>query len=125
MITLQTDSANIFAVTASMDGKVTASTFYFLFRFFHIETNKDYLIQLDRENIGSKRYDRFTITLPTDLNLPTGKYQYYIYQSLIDGSLIFDGLVQLETGKAWVPDQDKTNTIFEDQNAQDYSFNFS
>lgn len=125
MITLQTDSSNIIAVTASMDGKVTESTYYFLFRFFHIETNKDYLIQLDRENIGSKRYDRFTLILPDDLDLPTGKYQYYIYQSTIDGSLIYEGLIQLETGKAFVPDKDKTNTIFEDDDSQDYSFNFS
>lgn len=125
MIVLETNASNIIAVTASMDGKVTESTYYFLFRFYHIELNKDYMIQLDRENIGSKRYDRFTLVLPTDIDLPTGRYQYYIYQSTIDGSLVYDGLVLLETGKCWIPDQDKTIKQFEDQNAQDYAFNFS
>lgn len=123
MITLNQNSENIIAVTASE--KATETDYYYLFRFFLIEQNKNFAIQLERTNTSSKRFDRFLLTLPTDIDLPTGKYHYYIYQSLEDGNLDWDGLVELENGKAWIPVDELENTEFETNGGQDYAFEIS
>jgi len=123
MIQLMSNSDNIIAVTASE--KATETDFYYLFRFFLIEQNKNFAIQLTKTNTSSERFDRFELNLPTDIDLPSGKYHYYIYQSLEDGNLDWDGLVELENGKATVPVNEIENKEFETNGGQDYTFEIS
>ena len=116
------DTENVIAVTATE--KATVSNFFFLFRFFLIEQNKNFVIQLTKDNGTSDRYDRFILDLPDDLNLPSGDYHYFIYQSLEDGNLDWDGLLELENGKAIVPTDEPTLKQFEG-NGIDYTFEIS
>ena len=116
------NAQNVIAITATE--KATTSDFYFLFRFFYVEENRDFVVQLTKDNIGSSRYDRFILDLPEDLNLPSGNYHYYIYQSLEDGNLDWSDLKELENGKAIVPISDPTIKQFE-ANGRDYTFEIS
>lgn len=70
----------------------------YLFEFYNIEQDKNYLVYLSIEN-DSNRIDLFTITLPGDLDLPSGEFLYKIYQSenLV---LSTDGKLLLEQGRA-------------------------
>jgi hypothetical protein len=88
-----------------------------------VEENKNFVIQLNKINI-SKRYDQFQIELPIDLNLPTGNYHYYIYQSLIDNDLSWENKLELENGKAVVPVSKIITKNFKG-NGNDYSFKIS
>ena len=81
------------------------------------------MIQLARENQTSNRYDLFTLTLPTDLDLPAGKYHYFIYQAPNDGDTDWETMDLLENGKAIVPTTEMNNTDFKTNDEQDYTFN--
>ena len=76
MITLQPNTVNNIAVTASELS--TEETYFYLFRFFHVQENKDFVVQLDRLNPTSNRYDNFEFN-PETLEMPTGKYKYWVY----------------------------------------------
>ena len=119
MITLQPNTVNNIAVTASELS--TEETYFYLFRFFHVQENKDFVVQLDRLNPTSNRYDNFEFN-PETLEMQTGKYKYWVYQSLTDGSTDYDGLVVLEKGKAWVPAVGPTNKNFKLNGTGDKKF---
>lgn len=59
------------------------------------------MVQLNA-NISTSRYDQFSITLPTDLNLKSGQYMYFVYQSLTPIDVDFENMVLLERGKALI-----------------------
>lgn len=120
MIYLNRNSENIIGVTATE--KATLESFFYLFRFFDVENNKNYLVQLDRDNPTSNRWDKFIVTLPDTIDLPAGKYHYFVYQSEIDGSLEWEGLLELENGKLEVPVEDLNETKFESNGERDYTF---
>lgn len=121
-IELRLNTANNFGVTAKE--LATVETFFYLFRFFLIQDNKNFLIQLTPTNPTSNRYDDFILTLPTDLDLPVGHYHYFVYQSVIDGSLDFEGLLELENGKTWIPDDAPARVEF-DSDTEDNTFDWN
>ena len=121
MLPILKNAENIISVTATE--KATLEVFFYLFRFFLIENNKDFLIQLPRLNPTSNRYDLFTLTLPTDLDLPAGKYHYFIYQAPNDGDTDFENMLELENGKVIVPTTEMNNTDFKTNNEPDFTFN--
>lgn len=122
MLKLFKDTENIIAVTP--DDKATETTYYYLFRFYHIQKNKNFVAQLTPDNPTSNRFKRFILDLPDTLNLDYGHYHYYIYQNVVDGNTDYSGLVELENGKALVPTPElETFTISDTR--QDYAIRFS
>lgn len=94
--------------------KATLDVFFFLFRFRNIQLEKDYFLQIESDNAGSPRWDRFTITMPGDINLPAGKYQYFVYQSEVDQSEDWQDMIELENGKLVVPETQKAEISIEE-----------
>lgn len=80
----------------------TIDTPFYLFRFYNIQKNENYLIYLSKLNATSERYDLFSIDLPNDLDLPTGNYLYTIYQSVDDVNFHYKDMPILEEGRVEV-----------------------
>lgn len=120
MLIFDLNTINNIAVTP--DEKATVDTFFYLFQFFHVQLNKDFFIQLTPSNPSSLRYKKFSLELPTDLDIPSGKGHYYIWQNLVDGNLDPDGLVELENGKFTVDPEADNNFKFNANDEQDYKF---
>ena len=72
----------------------------FLFCFYNIQSKEKFLVYLLKQN-SSSRYDLFNLVLPTVLDLKTGSYKYYIYESEDDSTEI-EGKKLLEVGYAKV-----------------------
>lgn len=119
---LNKNSENIIGVTASE--KATVDTFFFLFRFQNIETLVDTFLEIESDNPGNPRWDKFIITMPTDVDLPSGFYHYFVYQSEVTDSTAWETMVELENGKLEVPDGQNADKTF-NQDGRDYAFNFS
>lgn len=85
----------------------------YLFRFVHDTTKEEYLIELDNSEPYLTRASKFSLTLPTDLNLPTGKYRYYVYQSEQTGDEDFDDMIELTMSLADVQTEFNEGTTYE------------
>lgn len=117
---LNKNTTNTIGVTASE--KKTVDVFYFLFRFHNIETREETTLQIEADETNG-RWDRFTIVMPDDLNLRSGFYHYYVYQSEVDGSTDYENMVELENGKLTVPTADINEKTF-NENGEDKIFDF-
>lgn len=84
------------------DDVLTITNPTYLWRFVHQVTRKEYLIELVNSAEQNGRYDLFTLTLPTDLNLLEGEYIYEIYQSDTPGDQDYANMLQLANGVARV-----------------------
>jgi hypothetical protein len=109
---LHPNSTNIIGVTATE--KATLDEFFFLFRFYNIQLEKDFFLQIESDNAGNPRWDRFTIIMPDDIDLPAGKYHYFVYQSEVDESEDWQDMIELENGKLEVPETQKAEISIEE-----------
>lgn len=79
-IRLSKNAANV--ITVTLKERQTLDNPYWLFVFYH-ETDLEtpYAVILTDSSLYTSRYNQFTLTLPTDLNLTLeGQYHYYIYE---------------------------------------------
>lgn len=119
---LNKNAENIIGVSASE--KATEETYFFLFRFQNVETMVDSFLEIESDNPENPRWNRFTITMPDDIDLPSGFYHYYVYQCMTSGSTDWENMVELENGKLEVPaSQNEDKTFIQD--GRDYTFDFS
>lgn len=123
MIYLLKNTSNIIAVTSS--DVASLEDFFFLFRFFNVETKEETFLQIESDNAGNPRWDRFTIVMPDDVDLASGNYQYFVYQSEVDGSEEWESMKELETGKLNVPQPDTNDKTFNENASTDKVFQFS
>jgi hypothetical protein len=93
MLLLNKDSENKLYIVC--DDILTISDPYYLWRFIHEQTQKEYLIQLVNEKEQNRRFDLFTLTLPDDLDLEEGEYYYYVYESDTDGATDYENMNEL------------------------------
>lgn len=108
MLILRKNQANQIGVTVKELKTLTSPNY--LFEFYSQIQDKSYLVYLPIQN-DSSRYDLFTITLPTDLDLPTGSFLYRVYQSA-DSVLSTDGKLLLERGRAEVVKEFPTDSYY-------------
>jgi len=71
----------------------------YLWRFQHQESQKEYLIELTNLTPDVQRFDRFELTLPTQLDLEGGKYEYWVYESPETGDEDFTNMRILSVGR--------------------------
>ena len=95
------------------DDILTIANPIYLWRFVHSVTRKEYLIELINAAEQNGRYDLFTLTLPTDLNLLEGEYLYEIYQSSTPNDEDFTNMPQLANGVARVQASFTENQSYE------------
>jgi hypothetical protein len=119
---LNKNSENIIGITASE--KATVTTYFFLFRFHNVETLVDTLLEIESDNPDNPRWNKFTITMPTDLDLASGFYHYYVYQCEVTGDTDWQNMVELENGKLEISAAQIADKTF-NQDGQDYTFDFS
>ena len=90
------------------DDIITTENPIYLFRFLNSQTNKESFIELENELSLNPRADKFTLILPTDLDLKEGDFRCYVYESDTPGDRNWENMPILASVKANV----KTN--FED-----------
>ncbi len=108
MLHLQQTSTNSLCVVC--DDVLTIDNPYYLWRFVHNQTQVEYLIFLTNSKAQNPRFDLFSLTLPTDLDLTTGHYSWWIYEKATNTDTDYDGLNVLSNGGA------KVLTTFEADN---------
>lgn len=90
------------------DDIVTIESPIYLFRFVNSQTQNESLIELENELSSNPRADKFTLILPTDLDLNEGDFRCYVYESTTPGDEDWENMPILATVKAEV------KTIFEE-----------
>lgn len=98
MLLLQRENEN--KIVISLNQLTTITNPNYLFSFFHQQKRKYFNIYLTPVS-SSDRYDLFSITLPTDLDLVKGNYIFSVYES-DDLETSTDGKTLLIKGKAEV-----------------------
>lgn len=81
----------------------------YLFRFFNILEEREYLIYLDKLNASSCRFDLFNLDLPNDLDLKKGQHLYFVYENTDNTNLDYKTMNLLEEGRAEVLEQGSTD----------------
>jgi len=107
MLHLSQNSTNELYVVC--DDILTINNPYYLWRFVHNQTQVEYLIFLTNTEQQNPRFDLFDLVLPTDLDLSTGHYSWWIYEKDNNSDTDYDGLNVLSNGAAEV------RTTFEEE----------
>lgn len=117
MLHLSLNTANkLYIVVSDM---VLIDNPIYLFRFENTQTTTDYLVELTNEEPDNKRFDLFTLTTPTDLDLDSGLYRYWVYESDTTGRTDWENMRVLTEGAA---DLDRTftaNKVYEPTDTKD------
>ena len=61
------------------DDILTLTDPVYLWRFVNKTTQIENLIELENQLPSNPRFDQFNLTLPTDLDLESGEYEWYVY----------------------------------------------
>ena len=122
MIYLDQVSTNIIFVV--VDDLITITDPIYLFRFVNEQSNNQSFVELVNTLTDNPRADKFSLTLPTDLDLETGDYEFNIYQSDTPGDEDFENMLLLTTGRAIVntnfdpdityPEQEGDDVVYKD-----------
>lgn len=111
MLRLQLNTANKMYVVC--DDILTVTSPVYLWRFYNEQTKVEELIEIVNEKSTNNRFDLFTLTLPTDLDLKTGTYFWEIYESENTGDTNYESMNMLSNGPAKVLASFNTNTSYE------------
>lgn len=111
MLELTKNSANQMFVVC--DDILTIADPVYLWRFVHSQTRQEYLIELVNSAEQNRRYDLFTLTLPTDLDLQEGEHTFEIYQSATPGDEDYESMLMLANGVARVISTFEDNQSYE------------
>lgn len=99
---------------------VTISNPYFLWRFYNEETKGESLLYITNQTPLNDRYDRFDITLPTDVDLNEGKYRFYVYQNDNNVDVDYDNMTLLREGVLTVVTSFNADTYYEPTGTDKY-----
>jgi hypothetical protein len=111
VVYLSENTVNTVSVDAPQTALLDDPNYFFVF--FHTQTQETYKTYLVRNNLTSARYGEFTITLPTDLLLTNGTYEYSIYENANAVDTDEALMNQLERGLAFVFDTPITSDTYE------------
>jgi hypothetical protein len=111
MLLLQLNTANKLYVVCDDILTITSPTY--LWRFYDEARNKEFLIEIANEQATNHRFDLFTLTLPTDLDLKESIYIWEIYESDTPGDEDYANMNLLSNGTARVGATFTENTSYE------------
>lgn len=120
MLVLLRNTSNPIGVTASE--RATLSDPFFLFSFTNKMTEEVTNFFSERLNPTSTRYDLFEITMPTDVDLPSGNYSYRIYEKSSNSSTDIPDTDPLEIGLAKVPQSGEIDEYFHNSSFFNYVY---
>lgn len=113
MLILNRSSENKMYVVC--DDILTITNPTYLWRFYNEQTKEEHLIEIANETEQNPRFDLFTLTLPTDLDLNEGIFVWEIYESDTPGDEDYANMNELANGVARVNASFDTNTSYEPQ----------
>tara|TARA_R110000796_G_scaffold80127_3_gene177430 strand:- start:227 stop:601 length:375 start_codon:yes stop_codon:yes gene_type:complete len=123
MIYLEKATTNLFQIQvvdmATIDDPI------YLFRFIDEQRKKEYLIELDKTNPNNPRAGIFQLNLPTDLDMDSGKYELFIYQSDETGRVDWENMPELTSVRAEVEKEYKTPTVYERSESTDVVYSLT
>ena len=82
------------------DDIITITSPIYLWRFVNCQTHVEHFVELDNTTPTNQRCDIFFLTLPTDLDLDIGTYEYHVYQSETPGDEDYEEMLELANGRA-------------------------
>lgn len=123
MIYLQKETTNL--INIQVVDMVTISDPIYLFRFVDEQRKTEFLIELAKGNVNNPRFGIFTLNLPTDLDLKSGKFEMFVYQSDESGRVDWDDMLELTSMRAEVEKEYKTPTIYERSEGSDIVYNLT
>lgn len=112
MILLRKNQANKIVVTLSeLANPSLPNNWLFVFQKEQSKGEYTYKIQLTDVSVNTDRYNEFSLTLPTDLDIPkVGDYMYSVYQmpdelstDETEGELVERGKMRLKDAETVVP----------------------
>lgn len=123
MIYLQKETTNL--INIQVVDMVTISDPIYLFRFVDEQRKTEFLIELAKGNVNNPRFGIFTLNLPTDLDLKSGKFEMFVYQSDESGRVDWDDMLELTSMRAEVEKEYKTPTVYERSEGSDIVYNLT
>lgn len=123
MIYLQKETTNL--INIQVVDMVTISDPIYLFRFVDEQRKTEFLIELEKGNVNNPRFGIFTLNLPTDLDLKSGKFEMFVYQSDESGRVDWDDMLELTSMRAEVEKEYKTPTVYERSEGSDIVYNLT
>jgi hypothetical protein len=123
MIYLQKETTNL--INIQVVDMVTISDPIYLFRFVDEQRKTEFLIELAKGNVNNPRFGIFTLNLPTDLDLKSGKFEMFVYQSDESGRVDWDDMLELTSIRAEVEKEYKTPTVYERSEGSDIVYNLT
>jgi len=118
LLLLLRNQSNPIGVTASE--RATLDDPFFLFVFENEATREVSKLFSAKLNLSKRRYDLFEITLPSDVDLRAGSYQYSIYEKSSDANTDIPDTSPLEIGLAVVPKSEYIAEVFHSSNIVGY-----
>lgn len=111
MLRLSLNSAN--TLNVKCDDILTITDPVYLWRIFNEQTKEEHLIELTNAQEQNPRFDQFTLTLPTDLDLKAGVYFWEIYESSTPGDEDYENMNRLSDGLMKVLGEFTANSSYE------------
>ena len=111
MIQLQLNTANKMYVVC--DDILTITNPTYLWRFYNEQGKVENLIEIANETASNPRFDLFTLTLPTDLDLEEGIFAWQLFESDTPGDTDYGNMNELANGTAKVAATFDINTSYE------------
>jgi len=123
MIYLQKETTNL--INIQVVDMVTISDPIYLFRFVDEQRKTEFLIELAKGNVNNPRFGIFALNLPTDLDLKSGKFEMFVYQSDESGRVDWNDMLELTSMRAEVEKEYKTPTVYERSEGSDIVYNLT
>lgn len=105
------------------DDILTLTDPVYLWRFVNKTTQIENLIELENQLPSNPRFDQFNLTLPTDLDLESGEYEWYVYESPLTGDTDYSSMNLLSSGDLRVQSDLDQGTAYTPTAGQNYEYN--
>ena len=121
MLIINKDTANKLNIVC--DDILTLTDPVYLWRFVNKTTQVENLIELENQLPSNPRFDKFNLTLPTDLDLESGEYEWFVYESPLTGETDYSSMNLLSSGDLRVNSDLDQGTSYTPTAGQNYEYN--
>jgi len=121
MLIINKDTANKLNIVC--DDILTLTDPVYLWRFVNKTTQVENLIELENQLPSNPRFDQFNLTLPTDLDIESGEYEWFVYESPLTGETDYSTMNLLSSGDLRVNSDLDQGTSYTPTAGQNYEYN--
>lgn len=121
MLIISKDTANKLNIVC--DDILTLTDPVYLWRFVNKTTQVENLIELENQLPSNPRFDQFNLTLPTDLDIESGEYEWFVYESPLTGDTDYSTMNLLSSGDLRVQSDLDQGTSYTPTAGQNYEYN--